>query len=93
MDRETPRRRRQADGMKRAHAHAKLVPVRYIRRRHVEGSPEPLPPLYAVATRKSSGEWRTFDEFVCPTVANEVAAILRSFGADARVELIEQPIR
>jgi hypothetical protein len=49
-------------------------------------------PLYAVVTRKTSGEWRTFDTFICPRIANEVCAILRSFGADCKIDLIEQPI-
>ena len=53
------------------------------------GEPQPL---FAVATQKISGAWVTFDEFVDPAIANEVASILRSFGAAVRVELIEQPI-
>lgn len=49
--------------------------------------------LYAVTTQKISGTWVTFDEFVDPVIANDVAALLRSFGAAVRIELIERPIR
>jgi hypothetical protein len=39
-----------------------------------------LPPLYSVLTRKASGEWVTFDEFVDPKIANEACAILNRSG-------------
>jgi hypothetical protein len=79
--------------MKRATAHATDGEATHVYPRTVERATGPdSPPLYAVCTRKSSGEWKTFDEFTCPRIANEVEAILKSFGAETRIELIPTPI-
>lgn len=53
---------------------------------------EDSPELYAVLDRRVSGESQLIAEYVDPLIALAVANLLRSSGADARIELIERPI-
>ena len=48
-------------------------------------------PLYTIEDRRPSGEWIVIGQVCDPLVAQELAAILRSVGADIRVELIATP--
>ena len=43
---------------------------------------------YVVETRKPSGEWRTFGEYVDDEQARVVLHRLRELGADARIEVV-----
>jgi hypothetical protein len=48
--------------------------------------------LYAVETRKPSGEWRTFGEYSNDEEARVVVHRLRQLGGDARIEVVRRAL-
>ena len=78
--------------MKRAQAHATAAGDGDLAIACAERASEPELPLYAVVDRRESGEPRTVLEYRDILDAQLAAALLRSQGADAWVELIPTPI-